>query len=153
MIRPARAEDRPAAGRLWAESWRAAHAGAVSPAYAAAQTPRLYAEQLLAPGIEAYVEEADGVLRGVLRLDTAAGEVQTLYVAPDCQGRGVGGALLRFGVGRLLALGRRPWLGVLSVNARARAVYGHCGFRPTGEEIVPDKARDIRELRYRYEEL
>ena len=97
MIRPASAEDRPAAGRLWAESWRAAHAGAVSPAYAAAQTPRLYAEQLLAPGIEAYVEEADGVLRGVLRLDTAAGEVQTLYVAPDCQGRGVGGALLRRG--------------------------------------------------------
>lgn len=59
----------------------------------------------------------------------------------------------RFGVGRLLALGRRPRLGLLSVNARARAFYGRRGFRPTGQEIVLDKAWDIWELRYRYEGL
>lgn len=140
----------PAVGRVWAESWRQAHAGAVDPAYAAKQTTALYAGQVLAPNMEAYAAQEQGEVCGVLRLDLCTGELATLYVVPAWQGKGLGGALLRFGVARLRQCGFVPWLGVLSNNRRAAAVYEHCGFVPTGEELVLDAARGIREIRYRW---
>lgn len=151
MIAPITPELCGAAGRVWADSWRAAHAAVADPAYVRRQTGEAYALQVLAPHVEAYAWlEADAVC-GVLRLDTVTGELATLYVAPAEQGRGVGGLLLRFGIARLRALGLRPWLGVLSTNSRAAAIYAHCGFVPTGEERTLDAARDLREVRYRWQ--
>ena len=138
------------AGRVWAESWRAAYADAADPAYVRRQTAAAYARRVLAPHVEAYAFLEEDAVAGVLRLDTATGELATLYVAPARQGRGIGGRLLRFGVARLRALGLRPWLGVLSANRRAAAIYARCGFVPTGEELTLDAARDLREVRYRW---
>lgn len=152
MIVPIPPERCAEAGRVWAESWRAANAGTADPVYLRQQTGEAYARQVLAPHVEAYAFlEAEAVC-GVLRLDTATGELATLYVAPAQQGRGIGGQLLRFGIARLRALGLRPWLGVLSTNLRAAAIYAHCGFVPTGEELTLDATRDIREVRYRWRE-
>jgi putative acetyltransferase len=84
----------------------------------------------LAKRREMFVGEEGGRLSGVLGL--AAAEVFTFFVAPDCQGRGVGRALLDFAE----ALARKRGIAELRVSASLTAVgfYEQLGYRRTGAE-------------------
>jgi GNAT superfamily N-acetyltransferase len=81
------------------------------------------------------------------------GEVLALYVHPDAWGRGVGRALMAYGLGELRRQGLLPvLLWVLAANVRARRFYERAGFAPDGA------ARDdeiggatLPEVRYRYD--
>lgn len=78
------------------------------------------------------VAEVDGRLAGFLGASaaTAEGVVTSLLVEPEFQGRGVGRALLIFGVDRLLELGaERVVLQVRVGNDSAISLYEGLGFR------------------------
>ncbi|PFG42976.1 ribosomal protein S18 acetylase RimI-like enzyme [Isoptericola jiangsuensis] len=61
------------------------------------------------------------------------GCVSVLFVAPDVQGRGVGGLLLDTAVAHLRSTGRTPVLDVDRHDGVAHAVYLHKGWRVVGE--------------------
>ena len=70
----------------------------------------------------------DGVVKGFIRL--AGTEVEKLFVEPVLQGRGIGGALLKFAVQNHGACS----LWALEKNTRAIAFYQQHGFVLTGEK-------------------
>ncbi len=75
------------------------------------------------PGLETWVAEADGEVVAMLALDETM--LDQLYVRPDRQGEGIGGALVD------LAKARRPDgldLNTFQVNDRARRLYERHGF-------------------------
>ena len=65
------------------------------------------------------------------------GEIVSLYVLPECWGRGYGKALLRFAMQALGEMGAGPYyLWVFQKNANARRFYERQGFRATGVQQV-----------------
>ncbi len=106
-LRPARPGDAAGIARVHVETWRATYAGLVPAAYLvgmseAGQT--LFWQKLIARRVEGsvLVAEADGSLVGFGNCGTSrdsgmdiGGEVYTLYVALDWQGRGIGRQLLK----------------------------------------------------------
>ena len=92
------------------------------------------------PDAAVWVAEMDDEVVGYLALKGA--DLEHLYVATGCQGRGVGGALLS--KTKALSPGRL-WLYAFARNARARAFYEARGFVPIAfsggagnEEQEPD---------------
>ena len=72
--------------------------------------------------------------------------VSWLYVDPGCQGRGIGGRLLRFAVG---LIGAGAWTIALEGNARARRLYEREGFEiarafDTANAGYPCRAVELR---------
>jgi ribosomal protein S18 acetylase RimI-like enzyme len=113
-LRPARPADAPGIARVHVETWRNAYAGLVPEAYLVGMTEArqtaLWSAVIgraggrEAPREEVLVAETDGGRAaarivgfgscGPSRDPAFAGEIYTLYVAGDWQGRGVGRALL-----------------------------------------------------------
>lgn len=83
------------------------------------------------PGTRQIIE-VDGDPVGVLQVDLASTPVRliNLQIAPPCQRRGLGSAVIRSVLHR--AEGRAVWLRVLKVNP-ARHLYERMGFGVTGE--------------------
>ncbi|MFO1408327.1 MAG: GNAT family N-acetyltransferase [Steroidobacteraceae bacterium] len=83
--------------------------------------------------------------RGVV--GSAPGEIQRLYVAGECHGRGVAQRLMQACLDELAARGSDvAWLGVWEHNPRAIAFYGKYGFVAVGEQVFPvgdDPQRDF----------
>lgn len=150
-IRPLSAEYEKLAAQAYALSWQSAHAGLVSEAFLQGHTPermlRTLHGELAKPGASGYVCLMGAKAAGILVIDRRSGEIVKLYVAPAWQGKGVGTALLRFGLAQLRD---HPgvFLHVLNVNAGARAFYERHGFYPSGEENVLNAARGLSELTY-----
>ncbi|MFO1395031.1 MAG: GNAT family N-acetyltransferase [Steroidobacteraceae bacterium] len=78
---------------------------------------------------------------------TAPGEIQRLYVARECHGRGIAQALMSACLDELGARGSDvAWLGVWEHNPRAIAFYRKFGFVEVGEQVFPlgsDPQRDL----------
>jgi ribosomal protein S18 acetylase RimI-like enzyme len=77
------------------------------------------------------------------------GILHAIHVAPDAQGRGIGGALMADALEKLAANGRHyAVLWVLAENAHARAFYERGGWAPDGEQrddhIGPALVRQVR---------
>jgi GNAT superfamily N-acetyltransferase len=87
----------------------------------------------LAAGVVFHAEQADGRLRGVMGIQDL-GDVQLIrhaYVAPDVQGRGIGGALLD----HLMHERTGPVLvGTWAAAQWAIAFYRRHGFTPVSDE-------------------
>lgn len=60
---------------------------------------------------------------------TARDDIGQLYVAPDCQGQGLGGALLDLALDHCAGAARPPRLTMVEGNRRALALYHSRGFR------------------------
>ena len=80
--------------------------------------------------------------------------LDSLHVAADARGRGVGSAVLA----RLAdELERRGFAGltvaVVEQNARARALYERLGAVPVTTEPAPWAPRDVNEVHYRWDDL
>ncbi|MDR0529662.1 MAG: GNAT family N-acetyltransferase [Zoogloeaceae bacterium] len=136
-LRPATQDDLPALARLARETWLAAYTGIVPDAqieYMLAQRYNLEAlsEILAAPDkwLElAFWEERLAGFALSEPYDARARKLDRLYIHPDWQRRGVGGALVRQAAERARNLGYSEL--ILSVNKRneqAQRAYRKYGF-------------------------
>ncbi|MFQ6017184.1 MAG: GNAT family N-acetyltransferase [Kiloniellaceae bacterium] len=164
-LRPARTRDAAAIARIQVETWRSAYPGVVPDAYLVGMTEAKHAaqwESCLARrgGVETVlVAEAAGRRLvgfgscGRARGGPYAGEVYTLYVAGDWQGRGIGRRLL----GRLFSVlheaganGALVW--VLSANP-ARFFYEAMGGRCVAERKESFAGTLLEETAYGWPDL
>ena len=87
------------------------------------------------PGRERWVAHADGRLAGFLLLylqGTFTGYIQTIGMAPEFRGRGLGEELLRFAETRILRDFPNVFLCVSGFNAGARRFYARHGYAEIG---------------------
>jgi ribosomal-protein-alanine N-acetyltransferase len=96
-------------------------------------------QRLTNPDREIYVAVDESVL-GFIILNTKMGPftgyIQTICVAPDARGRGIGSQLVAFAEERIFRDGPNVFLCVSSFNPRARALYERLGYETIGE--MPD---------------
>ncbi|MFN8189748.1 MAG: GNAT family N-acetyltransferase [Nocardioidaceae bacterium] len=89
---------------------------------------------LLDPDVSVEVIDGDTGLRCVVAHD-ANGTLRQLAVAPDAWGRGIGRLAIAHAVAAIRARGcATPRLWCLVDNHRARRLYEHLGWQPTGAE-------------------
>jgi GNAT superfamily N-acetyltransferase len=151
-IREAGETDAPQLVRVRIDSWRAAYAGVLPPAYLdeldATAAPARLAEYLraLPSGRHYLVAENDDRLTGFVvagaerpSVESARGErdgfgeVHALYVHPDAWFTGTGAALLHAASQKLAEAGFHTLsLWVLERNEQARRFYERHGWRPDG---------------------
>ena len=85
---------------------------------------------------ETYLAEVDQAPVGFLILTLAgpfSGYIQSICVAPNCRGAGIGSALLHFGEQRIFRESPNVFLCVSSFNPRARRLYERSGYQFVGE--------------------
>jgi putative acetyltransferase len=99
-----------------------AQRGAIHASYARA----LFVEAL--GPFETVIAETRGRIMGFAQLDPASERLRALFVDADCQGRGVGRALLSDVEARAIRRGCRRLHGAMSLNAVP--FYAAAGFRP-----------------------
>ena len=88
------------------------------------------------PTREVYVIDAAGSLAGFLifcLVGPFSGYIQTVLVAPEYQGRGLGSQLVTFAERRIFNVSPNAFLCVSSFNAGARRLYERLGYTYVGE--------------------
>ncbi len=167
-LRPARPGDAPASARVHVETWRAAYAGIVPDTYLVAMTESKQALQwnntirsAVAPEVVLVAESSDlpgGRIVGFgscgrARKRPGAGEIFTLSVAPDWQGRGIGRRLLHGLLAKLKTGGLNEALvWVLSDNP-ARFFYEAMGARRAAERQERFAGDELEEAAYAWGDL
>ncbi|MBM3959942.1 MAG: GNAT family N-acetyltransferase [SAR202 cluster bacterium] len=100
------------------------------------------AQRVEGPG-KPRVGDVVGIVRIIRMPEDGLAQLSSIHVHPDCQGRGIGQALMRRAEAFISESGyQRASLGVIQANRRARALYERFGWtvveeRPTGVEGVP----------------
>jgi ribosomal protein S18 acetylase RimI-like enzyme len=163
-LREAAAGDAEAIARVHVETWRAAYAGVVPDHYLIGMSIegqsfqwkkllRRPAERHLTlvaevPGTGIVGFGSAGVGRS--RPPPAPGEIYTLYVATDWQGRGLGRALLRGLLDRLARQGHQAaYLWVLADNP-ARFFYERVGGQRVAQQVESFAGTELLEYAYRW---
>jgi GNAT superfamily N-acetyltransferase len=101
----------------------------------------LWSRTLTTPGRKVVVAQVDDEVRGVVGFaaDGEEGWVNSLYVAPDAQGRGLGSTLLGHAADRLRKAGcHRAYLWVFAENEPSVRFYGRHGWTPDGATRVEE---------------
>ena len=163
-IRPARASDARGIARLDVETWRTTYAGVLSSAYLVGLSERRreagWRRVILHEprDVRVAVDRSGAVLGfgscGPNRTDRFfAGEVFTLYVAPDHQNRGIGRRLLIALFRRLVATGRHSAvLWVLRDNP-SRFFYERLGARQVSRKALPVGGMSVEAIAYGWRNL
>lgn len=166
-LRPARVADAPAIARLYVEGWRHAYPGLVpngvllrmSPAsqareWAYALLRQRHADQVIV------AERVQGEIVGFGSCGEArstilphAGEIYTLYVAPDAQERGVGRALLHRLFASLLGRGLHSALVWVLAGNPARFFYEAMGARRIAERTETLWNTELLQAAYGWDDL
>ena len=98
--------------------------------------PAACLQLLQEPSLERYAARVDDQLAGVLVLNlhgAFVGYLQTLCVAPDFRGRGVGSALIAFAEDRIFRDHPNVFLCVSAFNHAAQRLYERLGYVVIGE--------------------
>jgi ribosomal protein S18 acetylase RimI-like enzyme len=88
------------------------------------------------PSREVYVAEVESGIAGFLILcmvGAFVGYIQTVLVAPDRQGKGIGSQLVTFAEERIFRESPNAFLCVSSFNSGARRLYERLGYQYVGE--------------------
>jgi ribosomal-protein-alanine N-acetyltransferase len=88
------------------------------------------------PSREVYVAEDEAGIAGFLILcmvGAFVGYIQTVLVAPDRQGKGIGSQLVTFAEDRIFRESPNAFLCVSSFNSGARRLYERLGYQYVGE--------------------
>jgi GNAT superfamily N-acetyltransferase len=101
---------------------------------------------LAEPGVTVLLTE------GVLTSWDDGGRLRHLAVHPDHWGTGLAREGVALAVAGIRAAGRTPTLWVLVANHRARGLYEHLGWEPTGREQVAEWPPYPREIELRLPE-
>ncbi len=143
-IRAARAGDALAIAEVHVAAWRAAYAGILPEHVLAARSVERRTEQWtrqLDEGRSTVWVAAVSDVRGFVSAGNSrdadspgAGEVYSLYVAPELWGRGLGQRLFSASSAWLAQRYQRSQLWVLAGNDRARRFYSRQGWQPDGAE-------------------
>ncbi|MGH7125867.1 MAG: GNAT family N-acetyltransferase [Stellaceae bacterium] len=165
FVRPASRDDAADIARIDVETWRTAYAGILPDKVLLGLTAGRVAvdwqSQLVHRPDDVRVAEwtGAGVIGfgscGAIRhaVEGLAGEVHTLYVSPDFQGRGVGRALLMALFRRLVATGQlSAAIWVLRDNP-ARFFYERMGGRLVAHRKIPVGGQPIPALAYGWRDL
>ncbi|MFL5679104.1 MAG: GNAT family N-acetyltransferase [Chloroflexota bacterium] len=162
-VRLARPEDAAALADVHVRSWQAAYRGIVPDAIldglSVERRAAWWRETLTTDKtLRVWVVEGDGRVVGFAAtaprrdddLPPGAGEVESIYLAPDAWSVGLGRAVLAVAVDDLQDRGFEPLvLWVLTLNERARGFYEAVGWRPDGERRMLDfDGNPIEEMRY-----
>ena len=146
-IRPLKEAALPAAAQAYAESWKKSHAAHCTEAFLALHTPERMADTLRshqAKGRGVFALYLTGQAVGVLVIDQAQNELVSLYVHPDFQGLGIGGAAVAFAL-KQLDERRDMKVTVLQSNEAAIRLYEAYGFCRITEIRPLDEARKLFE--------
>jgi|SRR5579872_2191580 len=171
-VRDARRRDAKALGDVFVEAWRREHAGLlpqeVLRARSAAESAANWSRTLTAIArgerenqfVLAAVRGTAcvGLVVGVVQADgrpDGEGEVTVIQVADGQRGRGVGAALMRAAVERLIATGARSMIvRVLEANGPARRFYERNGGQLTTEtRKIEESGLWFPERLYRWSDL
>jgi RimJ/RimL family protein N-acetyltransferase len=162
-VRLARPADAADLADVHVRSWQAAYRGIVPDAILdglSVERRAAWWRETLATDrtLRVWVVEHDGRVAGFAAtaprrdddLPPDAGEVESIYLAPEAWSRGLGRAVLAAAVDDLGERGFEPLvLWVLTLNERARRFYEAAGWRPDGERRVLDfDGTPIEEMRY-----
>jgi ribosomal protein S18 acetylase RimI-like enzyme len=100
---------------------------------------------------EVYVADDDSGIAGFIVLcmvGAFVGYIQTVLVAPDHQGKGIGSRLVAYAEDRIFSDSPNAFLCVSSFNSGARRLYERLGYRYVGE-LDDYLVRGHSELLYR----
>lgn len=158
-IRPARAEDAAAVGKIYCDSWKAAYRGIMPDDYLDALTPD---DRTINPANYLVLESEEGAVFGLANIGASRdkerpdwGELRAIYLLPEYWRKGSGTALFRAAEEELRRRGYgRYFLWVLVENTRARRFYEKMGMRLSGpEQSFSIGGKEIWECRYERELL
>lgn len=160
-FRDATAEDAGLISHIFSTSWRKTYRGLISEDYL-----RRLPDDYWLPSVRSWL--GSGQLYGLIALEdkrpvgcaiygrgrdpayTDWGEIVSLYILPDCMGRGLGSALLAETLRLLREDGHsRCYLWAIRGNAIADGFYRRHGFHPT-EDCIPYRigGDDVADMRY-----
>ena len=128
MIREFVALDMDRVLSIWLESSVQAH-GFIDPAFWESKLDDM--RHIYIPASETYVYESDREVKGFFSVH--GDSLAAIFVAPDCQGDGVGQKLMK----KVKSLRKRITLCVYKENGKAVAFYKRCGFKETSERQDP----------------
>ncbi|MDR3158382.1 MAG: GNAT family N-acetyltransferase [Zoogloeaceae bacterium] len=145
FIRPVTPPDVPAIAALAREAWQAAYPGIISQAQIDFMLEQRYDHRRLLADLEDANKWMDQAFDGELRAGFAACEIHKgeykldkLYIRPQSQRQGAGGALIDHVIARARGLGYPcVILAVNKRNAQALAAYRKYGFTPR-EAVTSD---------------
>jgi GNAT superfamily N-acetyltransferase len=162
-IRPSQPGDGEALARVHERGWTITHARIADPTWVVERPLAERADQwegyARGEGVPMWVADDEGepvglIAAGPARDDDApprTGEVYALYVDPDRQGEGIGGALLERAVEGLREAGHvRATLWTFGASAQSTGFYERHGWRRDGAE-KDDRNLGAREVRYERE--
>ncbi|TNM36585.1 GNAT family N-acetyltransferase [Nocardioides albidus] len=135
-VRPATPADVDAVVAVGHATWPAAYTAIAGEEYVRRGLAEWWSPEDMAQAIAAgrvLVSESDGQVTGVASYSVEGDvvDIWKLYVVPDAQGTGAGGALLAAVVAGPGAGAREIRLAHMAGNDRARAFYERHGFRET----------------------
>ena len=156
-IVPMTSGDASRVSHIYAASWKAAYRGIVPQDYLDSLDPEYWTPFFSDPGRVGFLLRVDGRDAGAVAICPARdeampgwGELISIYLLPEYQGRGYGRRLFSHALGELGKLGfPNVYLWVLEENAPARRFYELCGFAPTGDRCCfTIGGRELAEVRY-----
>ena len=171
IIRRARPSDAAAIGRIHVDTWRSTYAGVLPDDYLVGLSRQRRAMQwrtaLKAPGRAEPVVVAEDMDEGVVGFtsfgvvrragmpsDTSYdGEIFTLYVLPDHQGRGLGRALLNAGFRGMARAGRTSAVVWVIESNPSRFFYERMGGRLVAHRRESFAGTELPELAYGWPKL
>jgi ribosomal protein S18 acetylase RimI-like enzyme len=162
-VRPARRGDATAIGRIHVETWRDSYAGLLPDRELLRMSTEIEGgrwERSLAGSEKVLVAEEEGTVIGFgscgrcrIRTLPYDGEVYTLYVAPDFQGRGAGRALLTALFRDLAAAGLHSALIWVLKENQSRFFYEAMGGRYIAERDEVFWGVAVSEIAYGWDAL
>lgn len=173
-IRAATLDDTEAMGRVFVDSFHAAHRGQMpewllhTRTYEVSSNGWARAIRENEPGTQLRIAELDGSILGIVmggppspwppddaaRGSAKTGQCYALYVDTTKQGSGIGRALLQE-LARLLAAdgAERLLIGVLAANAPGRGFYERMGGKLLGERDFDDEGVQLVEAVYVWDDI
>ena len=146
-VRPAVLDDVEAVVAVGHRTWPATYEPLAGPDYVAMGLAKWWTVEATEPAVRAgrvLVAEVDGEIVGMSATGPLDGRMilWKLYVVPEAQGRGAGGALMRALLASAAEAHDEIRLAYLEGNDHAAAFYRHHGFveaeRETGGHGIPD---------------
>lgn len=140
-IRPAAAAEHETLAAIGLAAWMAGIAPHVpDAARRSMQADNRFRPFLESAGARVLVAEIAGRPVALGACEDGDDRISDVWVAPDCQGRGVGSALVRALEAEIAARGyREARIEALTANARAIGVYRRIGYRVTWRGVVRDR--------------